>query len=110
MANGDDSNPIWLYLLLDRAVDQGAVNNAKIKDVRANLMRAVAKELRATGRKAEVADAVAAIRIAPLGMFMPQLWRLDVAKIAGRYISGTYYSDEYLISDLVASEFETIVD
>ena len=39
MSQGDDSNPIWIYLTLDRAVAQGGVNNAKIKDVRANLLR-----------------------------------------------------------------------
>lgn len=109
MRNGDDSNPIWIYLILDRAVAQGGVNNAKIKDVRANLLHVIDYELRAAGRTSEVATALSAVMGAPLDAFTPQLWRLDMTAIAGRYTVGHQYPDEYRITNLRANEFETVV-
>jgi hypothetical protein len=108
--NGDDSNPIWLYLLIDRAAKQRAVHNAKIRDCRLNLMAAAAKELGRQGRSAERAATVASIRTAPIEMFAPQLWRIDLTAVHGRYSSGHQYPDEFLITDLRAAEFEVIVE
>jgi hypothetical protein len=110
MDNGDDSNPLWLYLLLDRAVFQNGHNNAKIKDVRSNLMRAAARELTAQGRSTEVGPALASIRSANTTMFTPQLWKIETAKIVGRYTGGHQYLDEFLITDLLTHEFEVIIE
>lgn len=109
MKNGDDSNPIWTYLILDRAVEQGGVNNAKVRDVRANLMRAADKELAASGRSSEIPAVLAAIASVPLASLTPQLWRIDLSKVSGRYTSGHQYPDEFSISDLKPSEFEIVV-
>jgi len=109
MANGDDSNPIWLYWWLDRAVAQGGVNNAKVQQVRANLLLAIDRELRAAGRASEIADATYVVTGAPLQMFTPQVWRINMAAIAGRYTGGHQYPDEYNITDLRAGEFEIVI-
>jgi hypothetical protein len=110
MSNGDDSNPIWLYLILDRAVAQGGVKNAKIKDVRANLMLAVERELRIQGRESEISPSFAAIAAAPIQVFTPQVWRIDMGKLIGKTSSGYQYPDELLASSLSAGDFEVIID
>lgn len=110
MANGDSSNPIWIYLILDRAVEQGDENNAKVKDVRLNLVLAVERELRKANRDSEIPAAMAEITSADLRQFTPQLWRLKLDKIAGRYTNkGAQYPDEYIITDLKEDEFKVIV-
>lgn len=110
MVNGDDSNPIWIYLILDRAVNQGGVNNAKIKDVRANLLAAIDKELRSLGRAKEIPAAFAAVNAASLRAFTPQLWRLDLHKIRRRYSRGHQYRNEFRVTDLKTTEFTIIVE
>jgi hypothetical protein len=109
MRNGDDSNPIWIYLTVDRAVAQGGVNNAKVKDVKANLLQVIDRELRAAGRTSEISTALARVMQAPLDTYTPQLWRIDMRAVAGRYSGGHQYPDEYLITDLREHEFEVII-
>lgn len=109
MTNGDDSNPIWLYLLIDRAVSQGGINNSKIKDIRANLMSAVDAELTAQGRTSEISAALAAIAKAPLDLFTPQIWRIKRGALGARCAKGLYYPDEFLVADLKPGEFTVIV-
>ena len=110
MRNGDDSNPIWIYLILDRAVAQGGLNNAKVKDVKANLLQVIDRELRVNNRASEVSGALSAVMNAPLDMFTPQLWRIDLGSISAKRYTGNYqYPDEYRITDLKASEFEVII-
>lgn len=110
MSNGDDSNPIWIYLILDRAVKQGAVNNAKVKDLKANLLRAVDKELRTQSRHNEIPAAMAVISKASLQDYTPQLWKLNLNAIAGRYTGAHQYPDEYNIPDLKSNEFQVIIE
>ena len=110
MFNGDDSNPMWIYLILDRAVEQGAYNNAKVKDVKSNLLYAVDKELRAAGRATDIPAAMAAIRSAPIKCYTPQLWKVKLNRIAGRYVGVHQYRDEFKITNLKANEFEIIIE
>jgi len=110
MDNGDDSNPLFIYMWLDRAVQQGGVNNPKVKDVRANLMRAASRELRAAGREGELDETIDRISQAPLEMFTPQIWRIDLTAVSGRYKQGVHYPDEYELKGLTATEFEIIID
>jgi len=109
MDNGDDSNPLFIYMWLDRAVRQGGVNNPKIKDVRANLMRAAFKELRAGGREKELEETINRISQASIEMFTPQMWKIDLKAVAGKYSQGHQYPDEYELKGLKPSEFEVIV-
>lgn len=109
MRNGDSANPIWIYLILDRAVAQGDGNNAKLKDVRANLLHVVDRELRLAGRSSEIATALYTISHAPLNVFTPQLWCIDMSTIAGRYTNGYQYPDEYCITNLNENEFKIII-
>lgn len=110
MSNGDDSNPIWIYLILDRAVEQGAVNNAKVKDVKANLLRAVDKELHAQGRQNKIPATMAAISKASLQDYTPQLWKLNLNALTRRYTDGHQYLDEFNIPDLKSNEFQVIIE
>jgi hypothetical protein len=87
------------------------VNNAKVRDVRANLMRAVDKELRAQKRDHEIPGALAAISSAPLDSFTPQLWKIKLSQIDNSRYSCTHqYQDECNIPDLASSEFDVIVE
>ena len=110
VANGDSANPMWLYLTLDRAVEQGDINNAKVKDVRMNLLFAAVRELRKGGRSKDIPGAITAIAQAPIRMFTSQLWRLKMDAVAGRYTRGDQYPDEYKIEDLKSQEFDVIID
>ena len=108
--NGDDSNPILIYVTIDRAIKQKGANNAKIKDVRLNLMRAVKKELRKQQRHEEIASTQSVIAKAPLTWLRPEIWRIDLKAIQGSYTAGHQYKDEFLICNLTKKEFEIIVE
>jgi hypothetical protein len=108
--NGESSNPILLYLALDTAVKRRDVNHSKIKDLRARLLRTISRyipdrNLAETLRRE--------IRKAPLDMFHPQLWRLDLTKIAASRIKidkSTPGWDEQYVSDLADGEFDVIAE
>ncbi len=108
--NGESSNPILLYLALDTAVKRRDANHSKIKDLRAGLLRAISRyvpdrNLAVTLRRE--------IRKAPLEMFHPQLWRLDLRKIDAARIKtdqSTSGWDEQYISDLTDGEFDVIAE
>ena len=110
IANGDSANPLWLYLTLERAVEQGDTNNAKVKDVRTNLLFAAVRELQKAGRNKDISAAITSIAEAPIRMFTPQVWRLKTDALAGRYKRGDQYPDEYKIEDLKTEEFDVIID
>ena len=110
MANGDSANPMWLYIDLDRAVEKGDINNAKVEKVRTNLLFAAVMELRKAGRNKDIPAAITSIAQVPIKMFTPQLWRLKLNDIAGRYTKGHQYPDEYKIEDLKTQEFDVIID
>lgn len=110
MENGDSSNPLWLYVTLDRAVEQGDINNAKVKDTRTNVLFAAIRELQKSGRGNEISATITAITQAPIELLTPQLWRLDMNAIAGRYTRGHQYPDEFNIKDLKPGEFDVIID
>jgi hypothetical protein len=108
LPNGESSNPVLLYLALDTAVKRKDVNHSKIKDLRAGLLRVISRyvpdrNLAAILRKE--------IRRAPIEMFHPQLWRLDLSKIeAARVKTDQSVAgwDEQYISDLDDDEFDVI--
>jgi hypothetical protein len=97
-------------LALDTAVKRRDVNHSKIKDLRARLLRAISRyvpdrNLAETLRKE--------IRKAPLEMFHPQLWRLDLRKIDATRVKvdqSTPGWDEQYISDLADGEFDVIAE
>ena len=68
------------------------------------------RELQKAGRNKEIPAAIASITQAPIVMFTPQLWRLKLNDIAGRYTKGHQYPDEYKIEDLKTPEFDVIID
>ena len=110
LQNGDSSNPISLYLSIDRAVKLRDANHPKIKDLRANLRQAVGRLL--GPRNSGLAKRLKRVILrAPLDMFRPQLWRLDLSAIsARRVVQGEPNWDEWVITDLQAGEFDVIVD
>ena len=104
------SNPLELYSVIDQAVKIGDVAEPKIKDLRANIR--VAINLLVAPGNAPLARALRrAVQRAPLDMFRPQLWRLDLSKLApNRVQPGKLNWDEWLIQDVRPGEFEVIVE
>ena len=112
--NGDSSNPLMLYLWLDRAVKLGDVNHPKIKDLKAGLQRGVDAK-RADGEITtgeEAAKLKADIQSADISWFRPQILKINVDKIDEQRITtnGALFLDEYLVKELHRDEFEIIVE
>jgi hypothetical protein len=110
--NGDSSNPAWLYLTIDRAVKKSDVNHPKIRDVRAKLLRVVARLL-GTANAGLARELKREIRKAPLSMFRPQLWMLSLPAISSERVKSSGATpgwDEQHVDDLRAGEFEVIVE
>jgi hypothetical protein len=110
MANGPSSNPLALYETLDTAVKKKDVNHPKLKDLRANLLRLIHRSI---GDRTVARQLKRQIRTAPIEMFHPQLWRIDLSKIsAGRIHTDRSMPgwDEQYIEDLTGIEFEVIVE
>jgi hypothetical protein len=110
--NGDSSNPLWLYLTIDRAVKSGDANHPKIKDLRRILLGVVNRLI--ARQEPRVAIALRReIRRAPIEMYRPQLWKIDLSRIAPGRIrtnGGNPAWDEQHIDDLEPGEFEVIVE
>jgi len=108
--NGESSNPLLLYRDIDTAVKKKDLNHSKIRDLRAKLLRVIA--LRVEPVDATLAESLTReVLEAPVEMFRPQLWRLNVSAITPARWDTTGSTpgwDEYLISDLAPGEFEVI--
>jgi len=98
--------------MIDRAVKKDDVNHPKLKDLKANLLLAVSRQI---GRK----DRSLARRLrrdilrAPVSMYRPQLWRLDLSRVdVSRWKTNgaTPSWDEQYVTDLQDGEFEVIVE
>lgn len=110
--NGDSSNPVLLYVTIDRAVKApmgGDEYNTKIKDIRTNLMRAIQKEMKGRVSNSALRQAIKLIATAELKCFRPQLWRLKLDRIEPMRVEAGKFSDEHLVRDLTNSEFDVIV-
>jgi hypothetical protein len=77
--NVDSSNPCWLYLDLSRAVYQKDVGNRLIRDLRAQMLRSVDNSSLSPGDKHNLRTRVTT---AAIDEFRPEVWRLDLNKIA----------------------------
>ena len=111
--NGDSSNPLLLYLWLDRAVKWGDVNHPKIKDLKAGLQSGVdAKYHAGEITDDEAAKLKADIASADISWFRPQILKINVDKIDEQQITtnGALFPDEYLVEELHRDEFEIIVE
>jgi len=111
-ANGDSSNPVSLYLTIDRAVKApmgGDANNPKIKDIRTNLMRALERELKGRLSNSALRQTIKVIATADVQYFRPQVWKLKLSRIDSSRVERGKFSDEYLVRDLADSEFDVIV-
>jgi hypothetical protein len=112
MANGPSSNPLKLYWMLDEAVKTNDWNNAKIKDLEANLLVVIDQRI-GTCDRARAQRLIEEIAAAPIEMFRPQLWRLDLSKVQSARWDKTEARDnwdEQLVRDLTGDEFEVIVE
>jgi hypothetical protein len=111
-ANGESSNPLNIYSTLDTAVKRKDVNHAKIKDLRAGLLRVISKYVEPSDRSlAQILRRE--LRKAPIEMFHPQLWRLDLSRIDTTRIKTDQSVpgwDEQYVSDLIDGEFEVIAE
>jgi hypothetical protein len=112
MDNGPSSNPLKLYWMLDEAVKTNDWNNAKIKDLEANLLVVIDQRI-GTCDRACAQRLIEEIAAAPIEMFRPQLWRLDLSKVdPTRWDKSEARDnwDEQLVRDLTVDEFEVIVE
>jgi hypothetical protein len=110
--NGDSSNPLTIYETVDRAVKKRDINHPKPKDFKAGFLDVVNRLI--VPRDAALARSVRReILRAPVEMFRPQLWRIDLSTIPAPRIrtdrSASGWDDQY-ISDLAETEFEIIVE
>jgi hypothetical protein len=108
--NGDSSNPLELYRVIDRAVKKNDANHPKLKDLKANLLLAV-RNLITPSDPVLARQLKRSIRLAPIEMFRPQLWRIDLSKVAtGRWNThrSTTGWDEQYVTDLKDGEFDVI--
>jgi hypothetical protein len=112
IANGESSNPLQLYSDIDIAVKKKDVNHSKLKDLRANLLLVVSRLIGPRDRTLSRA-LQREIRTAPVEMFRPQIWRIDLRKVdASRWKKDGAHSgwDEQYVTDLKAPEFEVLVE
>jgi hypothetical protein len=112
IANGDSSIPLQIYRDIDTAVKKKDSNHPKLESVRLNLLLAVSRLI--APRDRVLARALRReIRSAPVEMFRPQIWRIDLRKVDAswrrkdRAHSGW---DEQYLTDLKATEFEILVE
>jgi hypothetical protein len=110
--NGDSSNPIELYRMLDRAVKTKDWNHPKVKDLRAKLLVVIDQEI--SPKDVQLArKLIDEIEQSGIDMFRPQLWRIDLAKVPESRWDTTERQDawdEQLVKDLTQGEFEVIVE
>jgi len=112
IANGNSSNPLELYLEIDRAVKKSDVNHAKLKDLKANLLWVVNTFIAPSDSK-RARLLTAQILRAQVEMYRPQIWKLDLSKVQSTRWNKTGANpawDEQFVTDLRNGEFEIIVD
>jgi hypothetical protein len=110
--NGESSNPLLLYRQIDTAVKKNDVNHSRIKDLRMSLVDAIVRLVK-PGNRGLAKSLIAQVLGAPVEMFRPQLWRLNISSIApARWdtTGATNGWDEHLVKDLAPEEFEVIVE
>jgi len=107
---GLSSNPLEIYRVIDYAVKTDDFDHPKIKDLRASLRVAVHQSI-APNNRLLARRLKKMIRRSNIEMFRPQLWRIDLSRIAvGRARAGRFGWDERLIRDLRHGEFSVIVE
>ena len=112
IGNGDSANPLELYREIDRAVKKNDVNHPKLKDLKTNLLEIVSRVI-APRDLEEARELKRIILNAPVGMFRPQIWRLDLSKVQPqrwdrRGANQTW--DEQFVADLRDDEFNVCVE
>ena len=107
---GLSSNPLEIYRVIDYVVKTDDFDHPKIKDLRASLRVAVHQSI-APSNRLLARRLKKMIRRSNIEMFRPQLWRIDLSRIAvGRARAGRFGWDERLIRDLRHGEFSVIVE
>jgi len=98
--------------MIDKAVKMDDGNHPRLKDLKANLLLVVNRLIRPKDH-----DLARLLRRdilrAPLTMYRPQLWRLDLSRVhIGRWrTNGAKPTwDEQYVEDLQAGEFDVIVE
>lgn len=111
VGNGDSANPLVIYQWYDRAIKSRDENHPKVRYHRTNLLwiidekrrNGVIDEVTASNLSREVANA-------PMSLFRPEIWRINLDMISTNRIQKTNnFPDEYVIADLLPSEFDVII-
>lgn len=134
VANVDSSNPCAIYTQISRAVQLGDVGSRIIKDYRSQLLSWISDRLRMDALTPQEAEHYRVHVIsADISAFRPEVWRLDLRKIARRKLNvedvagiktlcrqiaqqqvvnnakQVLQPDEYLLLDLQNDEYEPII-
>ena len=112
IANGESSIPLQLYRDIDIAVKKKDINHSKLNDLRRNLLLAISRLIRPKNRLL-ARELRREIRTAPVEMFRPQIWRIDLRKVAAsrwKKDGARPGWDEQYVTDLKATEFEILVE
>lgn len=112
IGNGESSIPLQIYRDIDTAVKKKDGNHPKIELTKLKLLDAVSRLI--GPKDAKLARTLRReIRTAPVEMFRPQIWRIDLRAVeVSRWKkdkSNPGWDEQYL-TDLEASEFEVIVE
>lgn len=111
LENGDSSNPLEIYASVDKAVKKSDANHPKLKNFRASLLETINRLVSKKDPKL-ARELRREILRAPVEMFRPSIWRIDLSKIAVSRVHTDKSQagwDEQYIADLTDSEFEVIV-
>jgi len=109
---GNSSNPSWLYVTLSQAIYFRDSNDAKLTQTRDKLLTVLLEAISSNwGRKENLSleRDIVEIRQAPIELFRPQVWKIDLRKVDARTTRGQY-KFERLVPDLQCHEFEIIIE
>jgi hypothetical protein len=106
---GNSSNPCSLYTTLSKAVQEDDTGDAKVQQIRTALLEAVTRKFPIEENQ-DAARAIVHVRHAVIDLFRPQIWRVDLKKVADRMTSGHQYPYEHKVEDLKCQEFEVIIE
>ena len=112
IANGESSIPLQIYHDIDTAVKRKDGNHAKIEMTKMKLIETVSRLIGPRNRKL-ARTLRREIRTAPVEMFRPQIWRIDLRTVdVSRWKKDQSKAgwDEQYLTDLKTSEFEIIVE
>ena len=106
MGNGFSSNPLAVFIELDKVVRTNDFNHSRVDQLKTRLCNWI---LGANITPGIISRLLSEIISAPMPAFRPQLWKIDLANIhVTRLVNLGQFANEYQIRDLVRQEIQVI--